>query len=265
MYIRIFLLKCFIFFIFMCRFICSFQCEVLSFCIFVSSSTEQMFGSVEKICQVAVAGGGSGVFLFPNNNNNNNTKHCERLEMARKYGCVGKTNTHFEIAFVETFGSTTSMENAYFSSFFSSLSLFPFKAVAFRSLLYALYGRHLPRTPSIFSRFIFCTSMFLLCLANLFSFASHIFAFLSTYIFLFYTFFSFAPPFSSYFLCICVLNTIMLMHFSFNFVPCLRLLLFFHSQRFFFLRVLLFFLFKFFFLLTCLKRAFLYFMCGFHP
>lgn len=127
----------------MCRFICSFQCEVLSFCIFVSSSTEQMFGSVEKICQVAVAGGGSGDFLFPNNNNNN-TKHCERLEMARKYGCVGKTNTHFEIAFVETFGSTTSMENAYFSSFFSSLSLFPFKAVAFCSLLYALYSRHLP-------------------------------------------------------------------------------------------------------------------------
>lgn len=190
MYIRIFLLKCFIFFIFMCRFICSFQCEVLSFCIFVSSSTEQMFGSVEKICQVAVAGGGSGVFLFPNNNNNNNIKHCERLEMARKYGCVGKTNTHFEIAFVETFGSTTSMENAYFSSFF--FFSFTVSIQSRRFSFFALCSIRSPSTPHashFFSLHILHFNVFIMSGKFVFFCFSHFCVPLYIYISLLYIFF----------------------------------------------------------------------------
>lgn len=184
-------------------------------------------------------------------------------------------STHFEIAFGKTFGSTTSTRgNAYSSRQFSHFYFLP---LPLRIAVHTLHIAYYFTTSHCFPRlalFRFCTPIFLLCLANLFSFTFHIILpalraplctfhtqiHISLFLFIRSAIFILLPI---------VLNThnstIILMHSSFNIPSCLRLLLFYQNSVFCttVFSFHFFCLFKFFTwncsVLARLKRAFLHF------
>lgn len=166
-----FLLKMFHFLYFLCvSLFVHLKCQVFS-CIFVSSFKRnkqfrrQRLGKLLAFCWCVF-------FSLMKLRKRVRVKCLETT--ARKcvvFLCWTSKYTCFEIAFDENelyIGSTTSMAKAYFSRFSMPSPLFPsvfIQRPAYNSLL--VFFIHFS------SLFIFCTSTFLLCLANLFSFTSH--------------------------------------------------------------------------------------------